>query len=48
LKPGQKLFRPGIHQKEEQEIGPDTWKVVVILEVVRGNQIHPHHQSSRT
>jgi len=40
------LFRPEIHQQEEQEIGMRTWQEVVILEVVKGNQIH--HQSLRT
>ena len=46
LKPDQRLFRPGIHQKEEQEIGMHTWQEVVILEVEL--ESHPHqNQSSR-
>ena len=47
LKPDLILFRPGIHQKGEQEIGMHTCKVEVILEVVKGNQIH-QNQSLKT
>ena len=48
LKPGQRLFKQETLQQEDLEIGMHTWKVVVILEVVKGKQIHHHHPNSKT